>query len=91
MRRRSKVSIDSWKGIGNFILYIIKEVIPYTGYGSLFQTTDKYELEWIREFAEQLLVTDREDKKLFTIPAATFLINKDLNRHCNSMNPKRRD
>ena len=89
--KERKVSVDSRKGIGNFILYIIKEVIPYTGYGSLFQTTDKYELEWIRKFAEQLLVTDEEDKKIFTIPAATFLINKDLNLHCNSMNRKRRD
>ena len=89
--KERKVSVDSRKGIGNFILYIIKEVIPYTGYGSLFQTTNKYELEWIRKFAEQLLVTDGEDKKIFTIPAATFLINKDLNPHCDSMNPKRRD
>ena len=42
-------------------------------------------------FANQLKIGSKDKLDLFSIPAVSILINKDLNPRCDSMNPVESD
>ena len=53
---------------------------------NVFETTDPYQLEYIRDFRKQLKLQETNGLQWLMLPAILILINTDLNPHCNSMN-----
>ena len=82
---------NSLECLGKFLLFVIEKVIPTTAYKDLFKTSNPYEKEYLQMFANQLKIGSKDKLDLFSIPAVSILINKDLNPHCDSMNPVDRD
>ena len=68
-------------------MYIIDEGLPRTPFNKEFKEVTAFEKEYLYQFADQLLITDKGQKERFCIPAISFLINGDLNPHCDVMNP----
>lgn len=75
------------KTIGDLLMLIIDHGIPTTEYTQSFSTSDKYELEYIRKFGQQLCIQEDEGLERFCIPAISILVNNDLRPHCDSLNP----
>ena len=75
------------KNIGILLMYVIDHCIPRTPFDKEFKEVSSYEKEYLDLFADQLFITDIEEKKRFCIPAISFLINGDLHPHCDTMNP----
>ena len=86
------ISLDSnaLKGIGRLLMYVIDECLPHTPYANVFKSTNKYEREYLQLFGKQLLLEGNELSR-FCFPAISILVNKDLNPHCDSMNPMQLD
>ena len=81
------LSIATLKSIGKLLMLIVDQCIPLTPLHHIFKTTDKYELEYIRLFGQQLCISDENGLDRFCIPGISILINNDLNPHCDTMNP----
>ena len=81
------ITTDTLKNIGQLLMYVIDVCLPRTPFGKEFKVVTSYEKEYLDLFADQLLITDPQEKERFCIPAISFLINGDLNPHCDAMNP----
>ena len=81
------LSNDTLKNIGNLLMYIIDECLPRTPFEKEFKKVTQFEKEYLDLFADQLLIHNKAQKERFCIPAISFLINGELNPHCDVMNP----
>ena len=84
--RKMKLSHVALLSIGKLLMFVIDYCLPSTTLKDVFETTDKYELQYIREFGEQLGLSTNELAR-FVFPAISILVNQYLNCHCDSMNP----
>ena len=84
-----QVNNEARTELGQFLLFLIKEVIPTTSMPSIFEPFHDIEREYLKLFANQLNITDEEDRNKFNIPAVSLLINDVLHPHCDSLNPSK--
>ena len=80
----SKTALSS---IGKLLMYIIDFCLPATPMSQSFQGTSIFEDKYIKLFGKQLGITEDMGLDRFVFPAVSILVNKDLNPHCDSMNP----
>ena len=85
--KKIQISHEALIELGEFLIFMIKEVIPSTSLPNMFQITHDIEHEYLEHFARQLNLHNEEDLKSFNIPAVSLLINDTLNPHTDSLNP----
>ena len=73
--------------LGSFLMFLVKEVIPRTGFSQMFNHKHDCEKEYLQLFARQLNINNNDDINLFNIPAVSLLINHNLNPHYDTLNP----
>ena len=74
------------KAIGKLLMYVNDHVLPATPFPDVYNCTDEDELEYLKQFGKQLFL-DESELKRFKFPAASLLVNDDLNPHEDLMNP----
>lgn len=84
--KKMKLSTVALLSIGKLLMFVIDYCLPSTTLKHVFETQDKYELHYIRQFGQQLGLSTN-DLPRFVFPAISILVNRYLNCHCDSMNP----
>ena len=85
--KKMNMNSTTLKAIAKLLLEVSRDYLPYLGKKDLFKCACKHEKMVVSKFAKQLLLTNEKDIEDFCIPAISLLINKDLNPHCDDMNP----
>lgn len=85
--KKMQLSEDSLKSIGSLLMFLIDYCLPSTSLKNVFDTIDKYELEYIHQFGKQLGLTEESGLLRFIFPSISILANRYLNGHCDKMNP----
>ena len=85
--KSTKITNESKTQIGQFLLFLIKNVIPTTSSPHIFEPSHPCEKEYLELFARQLNLYEEHDLQNFNIPAVSLLINNTLNPHCDTKNP----
>ena len=80
------ISREGLRCIGELLLKVCSTYIPTSGYEEKFKSLSQYDLVWVRKFGEQLELTG-EELDNFYIEGVSFLVNKNVNPHCDTMNP----
>ena len=82
----TNLSDSAMKAIGKLLMYVNDHVLPATPFPDVYNCTDEDELEYLKQFGKQLFL-DESELKRFKFPAASLLVNDDLNPHEDLMNP----
>ena len=77
--------------IGRLLIFIKRYVFPLTTLSSTLASKSSIEAKYVDKFARQLGITARDDLQDFPFQAVSVLINRDLNPHCDSMNPTKEE
>jgi hypothetical protein len=85
--KKIQLSENALKSIGSLLMFLIDYCLPSTSLKNVFDTVDKYELEYIHQFGKQLGLTEETGLLRFVFPAISILVNRYLNAHCDKMNP----
>ena len=85
--KKTRINNEALTKLGEFLMFMIKDVIPTTTFPDLFKPIHDIEKEYHQLFARQLNIFEEDELNKFNIPAVSLLINDQLRPHCDSLNP----